>query len=182
MSACRLWTVLPSGNVMRTGGTFETVPVASDSVAPRANKSGQRRGFLAVATLPSIVSTSAYARSPTSPISSNSAAFNSSPNSDLTGYRHREATEPRSFCIDVITGLLRRRGTRPTFGFRAPTDQFRHEILVELMKRLQWRRASGQPVVWLKGFGQKVAFGYCSGGSSYGVLTRPLRFLFGRSL
>src|SRR5262245_25584726 len=128
MSACRLWIVLPSGKLIRTGGTFETVPVASDSVAARANNLGQRRGFLAVATLPSVVSTSAYARSPTSPISSNSAAFNSSPTSDLTGYRQREATGPTSFCVDVMTGLL-----RPPFLRRAVANSTQCEFQCQML-------------------------------------------------
>jgi hypothetical protein len=78
------------------------------TVARKSKRRGHFRGFLAVATFPSELSTRAYARSPSSPRSVTSVAFQSSPIMDLTGYRQSETTEPSSFCtaFDILP-LLR---------------------------------------------------------------------------
>src|SRR5689334_16977193 len=91
---------------MRTDGTCTTVLGASASGAPRkSNNWGHFRGFLALATFASELFTSAYERSPSSPILATSVAFSSSPIMDLTGYRQRETTEPTALCV-VIVGYL----------------------------------------------------------------------------
>src|ERR1700730_6619088 len=88
---------------MRTEGT--TVLEASASAARKSNSWGHFRGFLALATFASELSTSAYARSPSSPVLATSVAFSSSPIMDLTGYRQRETIEPTTLCV-VMVGHL----------------------------------------------------------------------------
>ena len=51
--------MVPSGRVMRTGGTFTPGLGASASAARKSNNVGHFRGFLALATFPSELSTSA---------------------------------------------------------------------------------------------------------------------------
>src|ERR1700724_1411398 len=91
---------------MRTAGTFTTVLGASTSAARKSNSCGHFRGFLALATFASELSTSAYARSPSSPFLATSVAFSSSPIMDLTGYRQRETIEPTALCVGVMVGHL----------------------------------------------------------------------------
>src|SRR6266542_2657264 len=79
---------------MRIGGSFAPARTGSVKAARKSKRRGHFRGFLAVAAFPSALSTRAYARSPSSPRSVTSAAFNSSPNMDLTGYRHTETSDP----------------------------------------------------------------------------------------
>src|SRR5882672_1022366 len=86
--------VAPSGSIMRTGGTLAPVWGGSMKVALKPKSVGHFLGFLAVAAFPSVLSTRAYARSPSRPRSVTSLALSSSPSIDLTGYRHSEATEP----------------------------------------------------------------------------------------
>src|SRR5205807_640688 len=100
-----LVTMVPSGRVMQTDGSFTSVLGASASAARKSNSCGHFRGFLALATFASELSTSAYARSPSSPDLVTSVAFSSSPIMDLTGYRQRETTEPTALCV-VIVGYL----------------------------------------------------------------------------
>src|SRR5947209_1471420 len=95
--------MVPSGRVIRTGGTFALIRGGSMKVARKSKRVGHFLGFLAVATFPSELSTSAYARSPNSPRSVTSVAFSSSPIMDLTGYRQIEATAPRSICVEFGT-------------------------------------------------------------------------------
>src|SRR5689334_3559321 len=82
---------------MRTGGNGAPGRGKSTKAARKSNSCGHLRGFLALATLPSAVSRSAYARSPNSPHVVTSDAFNSSPSIDFTGYRHSEATFPATW-------------------------------------------------------------------------------------
>src|SRR6266436_6520580 len=107
--------MVPSGKEIQTDGTFTTVLGASASAARKSNSCGHFRGFLALATLASELSTSAYARSPSSPIVATSLAFSSSPIMDLTGYRQRETIEPTTSCV-VIVGHLH--STDPSRRYR----------------------------------------------------------------
>src|SRR6266851_8125857 len=100
-----LVTVVPSGRAIRTGGTFAAARGGSMKLARKSKRRGHFRGFFAVATFPSELSTRAYARSPSSPRCVISVAFNSSPIMDLTGYRHRETTEPGF--IGIVFVMLR---------------------------------------------------------------------------
>src|SRR5580765_5224278 len=82
---------------MRTGERGASSRGRSTKAARKSKSCGHFRGFLALAILPSAVSRSAYARSPSSPHVVTSLAFNSSPSIDLTGYRHSVATFPASW-------------------------------------------------------------------------------------
>src|SRR5439155_27139601 len=82
---CSLVTLVPSGSVMRTGGTGALLPDDSMQVAWNAKRCGHFLGFLAVATFPSALSSKAYTRSPSSPWSRTWAVCTSSPSIDLTG-------------------------------------------------------------------------------------------------
>src|SRR6266704_2243951 len=99
----------------RTRGQTEVSDGIPVIAARKSNNCGQFRGFLALATFASELSTSAYARSPSSPVLATSVAFSSSPIMDLTGYRQRETIEPTTLCV-VIAGHL---------GSADPTRRYR---------------------------------------------------------
>src|SRR5919198_5323377 len=89
--------LLPSGKVIRTGGMSFTSSCGESRSIERKSKSFPHfLGFLALATLPVCLSTTAYARSPVSPRSVIYEELSSSPIIDLTGYRHKETTLPAS--------------------------------------------------------------------------------------
>ena len=70
---------------MRTDGNSRAVSGGSVKAAWHWNRFGQRFGFFALATLPVSESTSAYARSPSTPCSVTAEASTSSPVIDFTG-------------------------------------------------------------------------------------------------
>src|SRR3990172_6937747 len=91
-----LATSVPSGSVIRTGGILLPKRGGSMKAARQSKSFAHLRGFFTLATLPLVGSTNAYTRSPRMPRSVMSAAFSSSPIMDLTGYRQRETTEPKT--------------------------------------------------------------------------------------
>src|SRR5215207_11393179 len=101
---------------MRTGGSCAPERGPSTKAARKSNNCGHFRGFLALTTLPSVLSRRAYTRSPSSPWSLSSEAFSSSPIIDLIGYRQRDTTDPRTVCAecDILRLLLEKKRGEPT--------------------------------------------------------------------
>src|ERR687886_985574 len=86
--------LLPSGKVIRTGGISCTLCGESINIERKSKRLPHFLGFLALATLPVCLSTTAYVRSPTSPRSVIYEELSSSPIIDFTGYRHNDTTVP----------------------------------------------------------------------------------------
>ena len=97
----------PSGKEICTGGT--SLPRRGDSTnaALQLNRSGKSFTLFALTTLPVSVSMSAYARSPNTPRSVNSASWSCSPLMDFTGNLHSLATEPTA-SVMLMCSLLER--------------------------------------------------------------------------
>src|SRR3982751_691150 len=87
--------LLPSGKVILTGGILFASSFGESTSIERKSKSFPHfLGFLALATLPVCLSTTAYVRSPMSPRSVIYEELSSSPIIDFTGYRHNDTTVP----------------------------------------------------------------------------------------
>src|SRR5919201_763661 len=93
--------LLPSGKVIRTGGMSFTSCGDSTNIERKSNSFPHFLGFLALATLPVCLSTTAYVRPPTSPRSVMYEELSSSPIIDFTGYRHKETTVPEAVVVEV---------------------------------------------------------------------------------
>src|SRR5919112_2321246 len=98
---------VPSGKVIRTGGMFSATCGGSSIKAARKSKRFPHfLGFLALATLPVSLSSTAYERSPTSPRSVTYEELSSSPSIDFTGYRHKETTVPAAVVAVVVVVVV----------------------------------------------------------------------------
>src|SRR5919199_3285 len=94
--------LVPSGKVIRTGGISFTLYGGESTNIERHSKSFPHfLGFLALATFPVCLSTTAYVRSPTNPRSVTCEEFSSSPIIDFTGYRHKETTDPTAAAVPL---------------------------------------------------------------------------------
>src|SRR5215510_8918939 len=95
--------LLPFGKVIRTGGISFTLCGESINIERKSKRFPHFLGFLALATLPVCLSTTAYVRSPTSPRSVIYEELSSSPIIDFTGYRHKDTTVPVRLEDDLVT-------------------------------------------------------------------------------
>src|SRR5215469_9930658 len=121
MSGSALDTSTPPGSVIVTGWPR---PGSPENRAENPRSAAHRRGSLALATAPVSPSTSAYARSPTTPVTSTLTSLGVSPCIDLTGHRRISATRTGPFLPDQVTALraLRvafRGSVAPAVGVRA---------------------------------------------------------------
>ncbi len=82
----------PSGKVTSTGGGAVPSRVSVTNRAEHSSSADQRRGTFALATSPVASSSTAYARSPTTPAAPMRALVSDSPSMDFTGYRYSAAT------------------------------------------------------------------------------------------